>query len=1079
MSHTHTMKDTDPVFYIDADSRTIKSTYEGSVTLVKGDHNSEIFTFEMDRYIDEHDLKQCNKVEVHYINIDANNSKNKNYGIYTVTDLTVDPSDSEGILFTWKVPITATTYAGALSFVVRFECTEGEEILYAWNTTPCNEVSVLDSIYNTEFIEEEYTDVIGEWYNEILSAKNQALDEIGKSGGIVVSRTEPESDDVNVWVDNSEEEVVMLLEASDCVKMANSIKGNTSGEVIRLDDVSPLEHGIKAKVRGKNLFDISQIEEMTASDQYAYISDVGANYLVITTTTGYTGNVYCTFTKKTLKDICPNMEVGRTYTLSASTESNSTNIYFPGIQKSWVFGKSIVATEELLNSALTFYGLSAKEGYGTGDCTIVNIQIEEGEVATDYEPYIDPTTVTVTGCGKNLFGLKSCELLKSWDGQNPNITITNDNEFIITNNVADDWVGVKSKDLGIAQLLTIRVVAQRIDTNQDDKAQILVTDGKEQENKVDAAKNEIVELVWTSPEPTKYMGVKISPLSQFKITKIQVEVGTKQTEYEVYKEEKAYKPDVYGNCEIDSFAPTTTIFTDKSGVNIQLEYNKDINKVLANLPSGGNENNKQTKTGECLVIDNISSVERDVKVKLTSDTVTDFSTVKTIVCGKNLFKLDNVDWDNTSATYLNPVINDDGSITITNSNPYAGKQFIWLIDIPRNVKLTLTVPETGGVFNLRSCLDDGTNIALLAQLNKNSIGNVFTFTATNYSKVKVEITVPMGVVTYKGIQLEVSEVTTEFEKANVKSYTPNSNGGVNDVKSVYPTMTIFTNTSGVNIEAEYNADDGILKTIDEKVEIAKQEILETVKPKSKVTGYKMAVIGDSISVGVSSVILSDGSAVPATTGDNLLTNVNKSWWQQVKDRYGIAEVINNSASGASYSIDGSTKDDSGNIVNRRFTTYLNETDLPADLDIIMVFGGTNDWSQSRPLGTTEDAPSVENAVSVCSAIRAVLDYLTIHFPESQIVVVTPLQRYKSDTFNPANTSGKYLRDFVNAIKIICADYGVQVVDLYANSKFHMNSETFRTTYVPDGTHPNAAGTDRYVTNGIFPTLDKLWLSNEI
>ena len=94
--------------------------------------------------------------------------------------------------------------------------------------------------------------------------------------------------------------------------------------------------------------------------------------------------------------------------------------------------------------------------------------------------------------------------------------------------------------------------------------------------------------------------------------------------------------------------------------------------------------------------------------------------------------------------------------------------------------------------------------------------------------------------------------------------------------------------------------------------------------------------------------------------------------------------------------------------------------------------------------------------------------------DKQIIVVTPLQRY-GNAFNPADTNGKHLRDFVNALKTICADYGVPCVDLYSNSKFHMNDAEFRKVYVPDGTHPNAIGTDRYVENGIFPTLDRLWL----
>ena len=539
MSHTHTMKDTDPVFYIDSDSRTIESTYESPVKLVKGDHNSEIFTFEMERYIDEHDLKLCNKVEVHYINIDANNSKNKNYGIYTVTDLTVDPSDDKGILFTWKIPIAATTYAGALSFVVRFECIEGEEILYAWNTTPCNEVSVLDSIYNTDFIEEEYTDVIGEWYNEILSAKNQALNEIGKSGGIVVSRTEPDSDDVNVWVDNSEEEVVMLLEASDCVKMANSIKGTASGEVIRLDDVSPLEHAIKAKV-GKNLFDYTKIENTL------------------------------TYQKFTVA-----VEPGKAYTVSSDVpKSSAAEIYFNGDYTTengvWAgHPQTFIATSNEMY--LAFQYRDNLQQVMDGNCYV---QFEEGSVATDYEPYIDPTTVTVTGCGKNLFNILKAAASNSAKVKDDGTIEVTTYQTSTAVQLAGGHLSHFAPGIKVGNSYTLSAKTTGTDKyiylNQAKHVWYFGTSVVMTQEMIDSDIN-----LYASGVSTTCV-----------ISDFQIELGSKATDPETYTE-KTYAPSSDGSVSIDSVSPTTTVFTDTPGVTIKLEYNKDINKVLANLPSGG------------------------------------------------------------------------------------------------------------------------------------------------------------------------------------------------------------------------------------------------------------------------------------------------------------------------------------------------------------------------------------------------------------------------------------------------------------------------------------------------------------
>lgn len=212
--------------------------------------------------------------------------------------------------------------------------------------------------------------------------------------------------------------------------VANAIKGTVSGSVVRVDDVSPVEHRPVVKVRGKNLFDISKIPTMTPSSSYAYISEVGNDYFIITTADTYDGNGYCTVSK-TLKEVCPNLEIGKTYILTATTESNSTNVYLPAIQKSWIFGRPMVMTETILNSTMTFYGLSVLAGIGTGNCRISNIQIEEGETATEYTPYIDPSTVTVTADGVNytpetdgtVEGIPSTALSSGISTDNEGITI--------------------------------------------------------------------------------------------------------------------------------------------------------------------------------------------------------------------------------------------------------------------------------------------------------------------------------------------------------------------------------------------------------------------------------------------------------------------------------------------------------------------------------------------------------------------------------------------------------------------------------------------------------------------------------
>ena len=186
MAHTHDVHDTGKRFEINGISRFIKETSETKLVLVQGDHKSEVVTFEMPRFIDGHDMLLCNKIRVHYINIDTKTS-DSSADIYEVTDLKLceDCGEEETLLFTWTIEAPATKYFGSLSFLVKFECTEGDNILYQWNTARYVNVNVLNGIDNSEAFVDKYSNVLEEWYNELTRGadtieelKEQSLAEI-------------------------------------------------------------------------------------------------------------------------------------------------------------------------------------------------------------------------------------------------------------------------------------------------------------------------------------------------------------------------------------------------------------------------------------------------------------------------------------------------------------------------------------------------------------------------------------------------------------------------------------------------------------------------------------------------------------------------------------------------------------------------------------------------------------------------------------------------------------------------------------------------------------------------------------
>lgn len=173
MAHLHSIYDGDMHFKIDAITRTIKNVSATKTTVIQYDHNSERFTFELPRYIEGHDMSNCNSVEVHYVN-------GENNGIYLVDDLQVSPDDEEVVICSWLLSQNVTQIVGSLTFLLRFAClSENDVVDYVWNTAIHTSISVAKGIYNRDIVAEQYTDTIREWENRLEVVENS----IG-SGGI-------------------------------------------------------------------------------------------------------------------------------------------------------------------------------------------------------------------------------------------------------------------------------------------------------------------------------------------------------------------------------------------------------------------------------------------------------------------------------------------------------------------------------------------------------------------------------------------------------------------------------------------------------------------------------------------------------------------------------------------------------------------------------------------------------------------------------------------------------------------------------------------------------------------------------
>jgi hypothetical protein len=202
--------------------------------------------------------------------------------------------------------------------------------------------------------------------------------------------------------------------------VANAIKGTVSGSVVRVDDVSPVEHSPVVKVHGKNLFDISKLSNITGK-----LTNNNDGTLTIA------ANMYAVPTGKKINELCPSLKVGDVCTLSFLSTSATTKYVWLNGANVMLYNNTYTFTDEMLNSELYLYGFrDTDEGYGSV-CTISNIQIEEGTTSTEYTPYIDPTTVTVTADGVNytpeadgtVEGIPSTALFGGISTDNAEITI--------------------------------------------------------------------------------------------------------------------------------------------------------------------------------------------------------------------------------------------------------------------------------------------------------------------------------------------------------------------------------------------------------------------------------------------------------------------------------------------------------------------------------------------------------------------------------------------------------------------------------------------------------------------------------
>lgn len=230
---------------------------------------------------------------------------------------------------------------------------------------------------------------------------------------------------------------------------------------------------------------------------------------------------------------------------------------------------------------------------------------------------------------------------------------------------------------------------------------------------------------------------------------------------------------------------------------------------------------KKSVSGEALHIDDINPNKHKVDVNLTSDTITDFSSVNVTACGKNLFDIENAIADtdylivdgiveSTCATWVSARLfkNDTkfyipkGTYRIS-ADVYKTSEKVQTLGVRLSVAINNSISETYAQSAGKNLTNYDTWERLTAPI---VIENDSLFTGILIQSTGTSGTDKDCGLFFKNVQIEYADTSTPYEPYNGTTYTPSADGTVEGVTSISPIMNIFTDAGGVIINADYYQD---------------------------------------------------------------------------------------------------------------------------------------------------------------------------------------------------------------------------------------------------------------------------------
>lgn len=364
------------------------------------------------------------------------------------------------------------------------------------------------------------------------------------------------------------------------VPNANSIgiKTQASGAVIHAEDVMPLEHAVKTKVRSKNIVSTPYLSPSGTVNGVTFT--VNDDYSITCVGTAEDG----LFASFKLSDVSNLLEPGKTYRLGGSS-----NLLF-------AYKDETGTVKYVKNGAIAWSGnyefvqlyIQYQSSNGAVNETIYPYLYVEGEV-DEYTPYVNVANTKLTVCGKNMFDSSKLLAASGWTETN-GVYSGNPGRIydIFGAGAGDDGAFYTAFEPNTQYTISFKGCV-----DEADKTGLIFrfdyTDGTTLYSPVSINTTTETDYVLTS-KPNASIARLSASFGTGVIThlkNIQLEKGTTPTAYEPYSG-KTY--DVYSDgssLRVTSVSPSMTIFTDNPNVTIDATYNMDqtaaYNKLNAKL----------------------------------------------------------------------------------------------------------------------------------------------------------------------------------------------------------------------------------------------------------------------------------------------------------------------------------------------------------------------------------------------------------------------------------------------------------------------------------------------------------------